>query len=94
MDDLIQAEVLAESGREGMAAAAMRRLGFQVLHIGPTISVSGPPEAWQRVFGVSFRAAPPGPEGACVSAGERPTIPAELAGLVREVYFVQPPEFF
>ncbi|MCD0452627.1 hypothetical protein LO762_26090 [Actinocorallia sp. API 0066] len=80
MTYLISAEVLAVEGRERAAAAALRDLGFRILHGGGTISVSGPKELWERTFGTT--------------GNGRREIPAELAGLVRDVYVVEPPEFF
>ena len=50
--DVLSAEVEAAPGRQHQAAAALTRLGFKVLHIGTTTSVSAPREVWERVFGL------------------------------------------
>ncbi|RNL84573.1 hypothetical protein [Halostreptopolyspora alba] len=99
MRDAIPAEVLAEPGREGRAAKSLRWLGFRVLHVGATISVSGSRELWLRVFGISFtdadEGASPGQEAGFPKPWpEEPEIPSELKGIVNGVYFTEPPEFF
>ncbi|MEY9212401.1 hypothetical protein NI17_005810 [Thermobifida halotolerans] len=98
-EETISAEILTRSGQDRAAAAALQRLGFRVLHIGATISVSGPRELWSRVFGVSFditeQPVAPGRSTRFLRPrSEEPAIPDELRNLVSGVYFVQPPEFF
>jgi hypothetical protein len=93
---LISAEISAEEGQNRRAAAALQRLGFRILHVGSTISVSGPEELWHRTFAVSFRVAEhevlPGRVTRSRQPDREPVIPAELDGLVAAVHFVVPPD--
>ncbi|MEV0612706.1 hypothetical protein AB0I81_05210 [Nonomuraea sp. NPDC050404] len=50
--DFLSAEVEAAPGRQSQAATALSRLGFKVLHIGTTISVSAPRQVWEQAFGL------------------------------------------
>lgn len=93
----VSAEIEALPGQERRAAAALQRLGFRILHIGSTISTSGPAELWTENFGVSFTTANKEVGPGHVTAWQRPTtdrpnIPADLRDLVAGVYFVEPPE--
>ena len=102
MEDLVSAEVFPAPDRATDAARALERLGLRVLHIGPTISVQGSASLWTSLFNVSFeRRAKPrmrGVEGGEASYLEARTeymrVPEELQETVREVTFVEPPEFF
>ncbi|MDP8961181.1 MAG: hypothetical protein M3N32_06155, partial [Actinomycetota bacterium] len=95
------AEIEPVAGRVQAAALGLQRLGFRVLHVGPTISVEGPTSLWAAIFNVSFESRQTtsvselGPDHRAIyqEAGAV-TIPAELEGLVHEVAFVRPPEFF
>ncbi len=101
MGELVAAEVEPVPGRVHAAARELQRLGFRVLHIGPTISVEAPTRLWGDTFNVSFEARQttsaselePRSRATYHEAGPV-TIPAELEGLVGEVAFVRPPEFF
>jgi hypothetical protein len=102
MEDLVSAEVVPVPNRATDAARALERLGLRVLHIGPTISVRGPASIWASTFNVSFeRRTKPrmreveGGEVAYLAAQtEQMRVPAQLHDVVREVMFVEPPEFF
>ncbi len=102
MEEPVSAEVVPASDRATDAARVLEQLGLRVLHIGPTISVQGPASLWTSIFNVSFeRRAKPrmrGVEGGEVSYLEAQTeymqVPAELQEVVREVTFMEPPEFF
>jgi hypothetical protein len=102
MEDLVSAEVFPVPNRATDAARALEQLGLRVLHIGPTISVRGPASIWTSTFNVSFeRRTKPrmrdveGGEVAYLAAQtEQMRVPAELHDVVREVTFVEPPEFF
>ncbi|MFG1707776.1 hypothetical protein ACFLIM_31680 [Nonomuraea sp. M3C6] len=50
--EILSAEVETAPGRQRQAAAALTRLGFKVLHIGTTTSVSAPRDVWEQVFGL------------------------------------------
>lgn len=102
MQDLISAEVVPASNRAIDAARALEQLGFRILHIGPTISVQGPASLWASTFNVSFERKTKrrlreieGSEVSYLAARtEQMQIPAELHDVVREVMFMEPPEFF
>ncbi|WP_157547971.1 hypothetical protein [Nonomuraea candida] len=64
--DILSAEVEAAPGRQRQAADALTRLGFKVLHIGTTISVSAPRQVWDQAFGLP-RAEVPGELGELVT---------------------------
>ncbi|MDP8927941.1 MAG: hypothetical protein M3O70_04995 [Actinomycetota bacterium] len=98
---VVAAEIEPVAGRAQAAARGLQRLGFRVLHIGPTISVEGPKSLWAATFNVSFEprqtttVSELGPDrGATYQEAGAVNIPAELEGLVHEVAFVRPPEFF
>lgn len=101
MEELVPAEIEPLPGHAQAAARALQRLGFRVLHTGATISVEGPMTLWTEIFKVEFesRQTPTvselGPDNmvAYKHAGAA-SIPPELAGLVHDVAFVRPPEFF
>jgi hypothetical protein len=102
MQDLISAEVVPASNRAIDAARGLEQLGFRILHIGPTISVQGPASLWASTFNVSFERKTKrrlreieGSEVSYLAARtEQMQIPAELHDVVREVMFMEPPEFF
>jgi hypothetical protein len=101
-EDLVSAEVVPAPKRASDAARALMQLGLRVLHVGPTISVQGPASLWTSTFNVSFeRRTKPrirqveGGEVAYLRARtERMQVPVELHEVVRDVMFVEPPEFF
>lgn len=102
-ENFISAEVEPEPNQGNQAALALQRLGFRILHIGPTISVQGPESLWVTTFGVSFK-----PQKKTVVAEleeqgevtyqkaltEHMHLPPELQNLVAAVMFVEPPEFY
>lgn len=99
-DEDIAAEVVpTDPQRARQAAKALQQKGFRVLHVGGSISVTGPRERWESVFDVSFVAGTKtvqgelGREASYVRA--EPTsvqIPADLTDLVAGVAFAEPPE--
>lgn len=100
---VIAAEIEPQPDRARQAAAAMQRLGFRVLHIGPTISVQGPQPLWEATFNVAFqpqrkRVVAEIEEGGEVTYQQAITehlrIPEGLRDLLAAVMFVEPPEFF
>ncbi len=101
MTEVVAGEIEPVPGRAQAAARALQRLGFRVLHVGPTISVEGPARLWSETFDVSFEprratiASELGTDGEVTyeHAGAV-RIPPQLESLVRDVAFVRPPEFF
>jgi|SRR5215813_2303680 len=98
---MISAEVEPVAGQAHQAALALQRLGFRVLHIGPTISVQGPESLWQSTFHVSFTPVKKsmGRETQTEVTYYKPSdeevqIPASVRDLVAQVLFVEPPEPF
>ncbi len=100
-DVIVSAEIEPVPDLGAHAAAAMQNLGFRVLHIGVTVSVEGPKALWESEFKVRFEPA----EATTVrEAGqmvrflransEAIHLPKQLDGLVRDVMFVEPPEFY
>ena len=101
-ENIISAEVKPTQGKSQQAALALQRLGLRVLHIGPTISVEGRQSIWEAQFHVTFetRKKPvmqeiPEREVTYQKAmTESLSLPSELEGLIADVMFVEPPEFF
>jgi hypothetical protein len=98
---MISAEVEPVSGQASQAALALQRLGFRVLHIGPTISVQGPESLWKSTFRVSFHAVKRaiGRDTETEVTYSKPSneevqIPSSVQDLVSRVLFVEPPEYF
>lgn len=101
MSEPVAAEIEPVPGRAQAAARGLQRLGFRVLHIGPTISVEAPTRLWTDTFNVSFETRQTttlselDPDSrATFHEADDVTIPAQLEGLVHAVAFVRPPEFF
>lgn len=99
--DLVSAEIAPVPNQANQAALALQRLGFRILHIGPTISVQAPRSLWESTFNVSFQAerkttlAETDSEVTYLRADTADlVIPEALGGVVAEVIFVEPPEFF
>jgi len=95
---LVSAEIETAAGQERRAAALLQQLGFRILHIGRTISVSAPAELWTGTFGVSFTPVStetaPGRTASWQRADTDAAIPDGLRGLVTGVHFVVPPEWY
>lgn len=98
-EERIAAEVVpAEEHPEG-AATALQARGFRVLHVGRSISVDAPRSRWEETFGVSFT---PHTKTVQKEIGRERTylraesasvrVPAELADLIAEIAFMEPPE--
>jgi hypothetical protein len=101
-ENIISAEIESLPNQAKQAALALQRLGFRILHIGPTISVEGQQSLWESTFNVSFE-----PQKKTVLAEmekgevtyqkaqiENIHFPKELQGLIAEVMFVEPPELY
>ncbi len=101
-ENIISAEIEPLPNQANHAALALQRLGFRILHIGPTISVQGPQSLWISTFNVSFelqkKTAVAEVEGGEVTYQkalvEDMRVPTELQNLIAEVMFVEPPEFY
>jgi len=101
-ENIISAEIEPLPNQANRAALALQRLGFRILHIGPTISVQGPQSLWVSTFNVSFKLKK---ETAVAEEEEGEVtykkawvadirVPTELQNLIAEVMFVEPPEFY
>jgi|GEM_PF-2887543 len=97
----VSADIEPQPGQARAAARALRNRGFRVLDIGAWVSVDGPRTLWVQIFGVDFEThARPATEGiASPGSYARPRpgsvqVPADLAGVVKAVSFIEPPEFF
>lgn len=99
-EEEIAAEVVpTDPQRAGQAAKALQQTGFRVLHVGGSVSVAAPRGRWEAVFGVSFA-----PETKTVQPelGHQRTylraepgsvrVPADLADLIADVAFAEPPD--
>ena len=101
-ENIISAEIEPLPKQANHAALAMQRLGFKILHIGPTISVQGPKSLWVSTFNVSFEtgektvlAEVEGGEVTYQKAlVEDMRVPTELRNLIAEVIFMEPPQFY
>lgn len=98
---LIPAEIEPLPFQANQAALALQRLGFQVLHIGTTISVQAPRELWESTFNVSFTeekktvmAEIESEQTYLRAVTDKLVIPSEVESLISEVMFVEPPEFY
>ncbi|MCM1982452.1 hypothetical protein [Lyngbya confervoides] len=99
--NLISAEVEPLPNQTNQAALALQRLGFRILHIGPSISVQAPRSLWESTFNVSFeqqkKTVMPeiGREVTYLRAiTDRLVIPEGLKSLISAVMFAEPPEFY
>jgi hypothetical protein len=101
-ENIIAAEIEPLPNKANQAALALQRLGFRILHIGPTISVQAPQSLWVSTFKVSFE-----PQKKTILAeveggkityqkarSENICFPKELRGLITDVMFVEPPELY
>jgi hypothetical protein len=98
-EDLIPAEVIPVNDKTYDAARAMAKLGFRILHIGKTISVSAPKKTWESLFGISFefttkrRSAESGGKISYWRPPEEDVpIPDDLKSSVSQVAFMPPPD--
>lgn len=97
---MISAEVTPMPDKATQAAQALQRLGFRIMHIGPTISVQGSRSLWKSTFQISFESrkktisAEAEVEATYPEARvEEAQIPPELKALISDIAFVEPPEF-
>ena len=101
-EKMVSAEIEPMPNQANRAALALQEMGFQILHIGPTISVEGSEVLWASNFNVSFQPQQKRSmrevEGTEVSYYKPVTdfmqIPQELQSLVSRVMFVEPPELY
>ncbi len=97
----ISAEIEPLPNQSNQAALALQRLGFRILHIGPTISVEGPRSLWETTFNVTFEEVQ---KTVMPEIDQQVTylraitddlvIPENLASVVSDVMFVEPPDFY
>lgn len=83
------------------AAKALQHRGFRVLHVGDSISVEAPASRWETTFGVAFvshRKAVQKALGRQVrylrADPSSVHVPADLAELIADVAFTEPPELY
>lgn len=96
----IAAEVVpTEPGHAGRAAKALQQRGFRVLHVGSSISVQAPRDVWESTFGVTFAPASKlvQPEIGRTTGFLRADpatleVPPDLAGMIADVAFAEPPD--
>lgn len=99
-EEEVAAEVVPiDPQRTGQAAKALQQRGFRVLHVGGSVSVTGSRARWESVFGVSFT---PSTKTVQPETGREATylraeagslrVPPDLADLVADVAFAEPPE--
>ena len=100
-EELISAEVEPLPRRAARAARELERLGFRVLHIGPTISVQGSLGLWKSTFKISFkrrrkRLSDLTDEERSFALPDRDPVPvpSDLQNLIASVSFAEPPEFY
>lgn len=101
-EEEVAAEVVpVDPQRAGQVAKALQQKGFRVLHVGGSVSVIGlrTHTQWESVFGVSFtvrtKTVQPevGREATYLRAEAGSLrVPADLADLVADVAFAEPPE--
>jgi hypothetical protein len=101
LNNMISAEVEPSPGQEKQAAMQLQRMGFNVLHVGSTISIQGSKNLWESTFKIEFE-----PQQKKVMQELEGTqtyyrpktdtllIPSELESSILNVYFVEPPELF
>jgi len=101
-ENIVSGEIKPLPNQARQAALALQRKGFQILHIGPTISVQGSQSLWESVFSVSFESRKKtvlaelekGEVTYQKAMTEGMHIPAELKEMIEEVAFVEPSELF
>ena len=68
--------------------SAFQRRGFMVYDAGPTLTIEGEPEAFERALGVRLEVNPDAPPGEPVATPSgTPRAPEEVRGLVETVVF-------
>ncbi len=102
MEETISAEVIPEQTKESLAAEALRGLGFRILSINEVIFLQGEKSLFEQTFGIHLEELS---KSVLPDISERTlrkywkhegevTVPKELEGLVQEVLFPEPPQFF
>lgn len=91
--------VLTEPTDVGRVARALARLGLRVLHVATTVSVEGTRDQWESAFGVAFVRQTSAVQqelgkrvGFLHADPASIVVPDDLAGLVADVAFVEPPQ--
>lgn len=100
--DRVSAQAVPEPGKEMTAAKALERLGFKVLSVSEVIFLEGERSLFEEAFGIRLEALSkkvlPGiSEGSVRNYWRktgRITLPGEVEGLVQDLVFPEPPEFF
>lgn len=96
---MVNAEIVYRAGTKTASARAMQQLGFHILDVGETISVRAPPELWTSTFDVRFeQRTKEVTEGVTdtylTPLTDQMRTPSDLEGLIADVLFIEPPEYF
>jgi len=99
---MVSAEAIPEPAKERLAAQVLQRLGFRIISTDGTIYLEGEKSLFEETFAIQLEELSkhllPGISKGAVRTYWRKkgelTIPRELEGLVRDVVFPEPPEFF
>lgn len=98
---MLTAEVIP-IGEKNSVALALQCRGFKVLSIGDTITIGGEKEIFENFFKVKMKkqtknelsGIPSIPKTEFYRPVTPPIIPEEFRSLIKEVIFIEPPEFF
>jgi hypothetical protein len=99
---VITAEVVPVKGKSTEAALALQRLGFQVLHVGESVTIGAEKDKFEEIFKIELmktsKAVFPGLGADAEKTYHKPdgpvVLPGNLKTLVEAVYFQEPPDLF
>lgn len=99
---MLTAEVIPAAKKSTEAAMALQRVGFRVLSIGESITITGEKKLFEQFFGIKLLklskdilpGLPKPTETEFYKPETPPIIPKEFASLIRDVVFPEPPEYF
>lgn len=99
---MITAEVVPVKGKSTEAAMALQRLGFQVLHIGDSVTIGAEQDRFEEIFKIDLiktsKEVFPGLRADAEKTFHKPdravVLPENLKSLIEAVHFQEPPEFF
>lgn len=99
---MITAEVVPVKGKSTEAAMELQRLGFQVLHIGESVTIGAEQEKFEETFEVELvktsKEVFPGLGADAEKTFLKPdgpvVLPEKLKTLVEAVHFQEPPDLF
>ena len=99
---VITAEVVPVKGKSTEAAMALQRLGFQVLHIGESVTIGAEQDKFEEIFKIELietsKEVFPGLGADAEKTFHKPdgpvVVPENLKPLIEAVYFQEPPDLF